>query len=134
MGWKHAGRYFMLLTGSPWPASLGHVLECLHCIATSGAERSAIGRAVYALGFLEKAGNVHIDNRMCTNPLVKAALEEYTLQSASADSRPSRHAPQVPIAFIIEFERVVIDVTHPVYIRIVLLVPPRAALELDEVR
>ena len=67
---------------------------------------------------MERAGDIAVESRISTSALVKAALDEHGYQASAADSRPSRQAPQVPIAFLAEFERVVVDPTHPTFVRV----------------
>ena len=117
LGWKQAGRLFAVFGGVPWPASVTHFLDYLQCVASSGAGTPALGRAVHDLAFMERAGNVPAEVRISENALVKAAVDEYGFQAASLGSRPTRQAPQVPLAVIAEFERVVVSRVHPTYVR-----------------
>ena len=58
LDWKRAARYFHMLSGTAWPRGPHDMLDYLNCLASSGAGGSALGRAVQALTFLERAGGV----------------------------------------------------------------------------
>ena len=64
LDWKQAGLFFTVLSGMPWPASHTQFMDCLQCVAYSGAGRSALGRAVHALVFTERVGHLPSELRI----------------------------------------------------------------------
>ena len=98
LDWRAAARYFAFSCDTPWPRSVGEVLDYLASIVEGSKGRSALCRAVCAIGFMENAGGVNEADRLSSSPLLKAALEELTLRVSGGVSKPVRKAPQVPVA------------------------------------
>ena len=63
LDWRAAARFFFFSCGTPWPRSVGEVLDYLASIVEGSKGRSALCRAVYAIGFMEKAGGVNEADR-----------------------------------------------------------------------
>ena len=117
LDWRAAARYFFHAFASPWPRSIADMPDYLATFVADAKGRPALCRAVFALGFMEKAGGVLEHDRVSNSPLLKAALEELTLQLTGGVARPVRKAPQVPVALLFAFEKVVVDVNELPFVR-----------------
>ena len=93
LDWRAAPRDFHLACARPWPRNVADMLDDLATLVADSKGRSALGRAAYALAFLEKAGGVLEANSLSSNPLLKSVLDELTLQLTGGIARPIRKAP-----------------------------------------
>ena len=104
-----------MLHGTAWPNGPRDMLDYLNCLASSGAGRSALGRAVQSLTYIERAGGVPPERQLSSRPIVKAAVEELVVVASTGGTRPIRKSPQVPVYFLAAFELEVWDASSPLY-------------------
>ena len=108
----------MLTFNMVWPRGVHDVVDYLATLAASGVGRSAIGRAVQALNFMEKAGGLPEPRWLSQHPLVKATHNELLVTMASGATRATRKAPQMPCLLMLKFEGFVVDDSLQLYWRL----------------
>ena len=118
LDWRKAARFFMLTFNMVWPRGVHDVVDYLATLAASGVGRSAIGRAVQALNFMEKAGGLPEPRWLSQHPLVKATHNELLVTMASGATRATRKAPQMPCLLMMKFEGFVVDDSLQLYWRL----------------
>ena len=118
LGWKRAERYFTLSFGHTWPTSAREMVCYLKCVGATVNGRSALGRAIQALSFMERAGGVPLPQQISKDPAIKAAYQELSLVCAGGVTRPTKKAPQIPLYFMACFEDMVICEAQPLYWRL----------------
>ena len=108
----------MLTFNRVWPRGVHDVVDYLSTLASSGVGRSAIGRAIQALNFMEKAGGVLESSWLSQHALVKATHSELLVSMASGATRVTRKAPQMPCLALMKFEAFVVDEDMLLYWRL----------------
>ena len=72
------------------------MVSYMACVSSAESGRSALGRAVQALSFMERAGGVPIE-QFSLDPASKASFQELSVVTAAGATRPTKKAPRVPL-------------------------------------
>eukprot|EP00971_Amphidinium_carterae_P339625 6477530-Amphidinium_carterae.1 len=74
--WRRARDYFVTAFGTPWPKSVDQVIALFRDVVAGGASANAMKQVLYALSFLEQAGEVSERDRFSTHRAVQNFVEE----------------------------------------------------------
>ena len=91
-------------------------LDYLQSLCDAELPPSALVRASHALMFMERAGNVPVAAQLSQHPLLKAAIQEYLLTESGGSTKAVRKAPQLPVAFVMAFERIIMSTASPMFL------------------
>ena len=113
--WRPFRRWLLSLSKRSWPNEAQDLLDFFEVRRTEGAPRSAYGSLLSSLRFLEEAGEVLEQNRLCLAPSLTNAVKELALATSAKGkgSRERGQAPQMPLALVVAFEKVVLDTSRP---------------------
>ena len=113
--WEKAARYVWHATGYSWPKSISAIFDYMAALGEAG-QPVHVDHFLSALAFFEKGGGVGEAQAFHRNPSVIACAEE-TKAHMLQETKPTKKAPQVPLAIGIGLERCVEDKKQPEYWR-----------------
>lgn len=115
--WRKARAYFLATSGSPWPRDVEHAINYVEELASGDAPPSCLWCFYFALGFFEKGGGVAVEKQIGKDPNLKACIEELCVNLLSKSGAPRRKAPRIPLAMLLLWEDLVVNVHIPIYER-----------------
>ena len=113
--WRAASGFRGRPTGPPGVAQL---LDFLNERAAGPCPRSVPQGIVDAVRFVEVAGGVPPEERLCSHPLVSAAVRDIGVSLAGGRGQVRRKAPQYPAIVLVALELFVADSAVPAYRRV----------------
>ena len=96
-----------------WRTEAEHLLGYFDLKVEEGLARTTLSSLLASLCFLEEAGEVEKQDRLCESPALANAVKELgraaAEEAAKKDAESKGQAPQLPLVLLVDLERVVLD-------------------------
>ena len=116
--WRPFRRWLLAQGLGPWPSTAAPLLEFFELRKAEGAPRTAFNSLLQALAFLEEAGEVDPEARLCLDPSLSNAAKEAALHAANRATKPPKGAaPALPLKLVEALEQTVVNDQAPAFAR-----------------
>jgi hypothetical protein len=113
--WRKIRFWLLQVSGTPWPAHVGQMLDYLQAAVAATCARTWPGQVAASLAFLETVGGVPEDRRISTRATWRALVAD-TEQRLQGGGRPAAKAPLLVRTVIVALELYVLG-PHAIYKR-----------------
>ena len=111
-------RWATITNNGQWPNTTEMIEDYMHDLSTQKrAGLSTFDRARFAITYAEAAAGKEKDTRIGDSQPLKATIKELMLRMSDKSSGIQKKAPQFLVCIFIRWEKYLLDVSNPVYLR-----------------
>ena len=114
--WKKLRAFSLGLSGSPWPAHVGVILDYLQDRLAEPCGHTVPSAILEALAFMERTGGYGAGERLADLQLLKNYVNQAT-HDLEIGAAPTKKAPLIPLMLVGALELLVVDESAPLFAR-----------------